>query len=86
MTIEDMVKGSALSCTNTQDLSAQAAQAGYAEYHSALSLRLVSSPVCLLEKAPSAVWGREHEVDVKDAEGALGQKESVAQVTPNQGG
>jgi hypothetical protein len=42
MTIEDTVKDSALSCTNTQDISAQA---GYAEYHSALSLRLVSSPV-----------------------------------------
>jgi len=83
MTIEVTVKDSARSCTNTQDISAQA---GDAEYHAALSLKGWFRPQCLLEKASSAVWGGEHEEDVKDAEGALGQKESVAQVTPNQGG
>ena len=65
MTIEDLVKDSAR-CTNTQDINAQA---GYAEYHSALSLRLVSSPSACLKKRLQPFGGREHEVDVKDAEG-----------------
>ena len=83
MTIEDMVKDSAPILHK------------YARHQR--TGRLCGGPLCLELKAgfvPSACLkkrlqpfgGREHEVVVKDAEGALGQKESVAQVTPNQGG
>jgi hypothetical protein len=81
MTIEGTVKDSALSCTNTQDISAQA-RLSYAEYHSALDFWLGFARS--VEKGCSTIRRREDEV--KGAEGALGQKESVAQVTPNQGG
>ena len=59
MTIQGAVKDSALSWTNTQDISAQARlslSSRYAEYHSALDLGLASSGV--LKKDSSNVRRR----------------------------
>jgi hypothetical protein len=39
-----------------------------------------------LKERLQPLGGAKMEVDVKDAEGALGQKKSVVQVTPNQAG